>query len=329
DVQSSGQPLMTISNRDATKLTVLAMTGVTALARSTAYTMLEKGITYPGENVREVLASADITHISNEVAFAGNCPEPQPQRTGMMFCSDPSYIELLEYIGTDLIELTGDHLADWGQKAIYLTLDMYAEEGWPVYGGGATLQEGQQPVIIEHNGNRLAFLGCNAKGAAFATATDDAPGAVPCDFALLRGQIEQLVSDGYLPIVSIQHNEYDLYEAQEIQIRDFRRLAESGAVIVSGSQSHRPQGMEFYENAFLHYGLGNLFFDQYSVGKPFRQGTIDRHVFYNNRHISTELIPTALIDFAQPRILSGQERDELLEILFTASGWEIRSRDQE
>ncbi len=239
----------------------------------------------------------------------------------MMFCSSPSYIELLEYIGTDIIELTGDHLADWGQKAIYLTLQMYEEEGWPVYGGGLTLQAGQQPVFMEHNGNRLTFIGCNAKGADFATAADTSPGAVPCDFDEMRARIEQLASDGYLPVVSIQHNEYDLYEAQEVQIRDFHRLAESGAIIVSGSQSHRPQGMEFYNGAFLHYGLGNLFFDQFSVGKPFRQGTIDRHVFYDNRYISTELIPTYLVDYAQPHILTGQERAELLEILFNASGW--------
>ncbi|MCE5209099.1 MAG: CapA family protein [Chloroflexi bacterium] len=321
DEQIDGTALFVASNRDASKLTVLAMTGVTALTRSTAYTMEEKGIIYPGQAVQKWLASADITHISNEVSFAENCPAPTANRTGMMFCSSPDYIKLLEYVGTDIVELTGDHLADWGQKAISLTLEMYKEEGWPVYGGGENLEQGKKAVFIEHNGNRLAFIGCNAKGAAFATATATTPGAVACDFTYLRSEIKRLADLGYLPIVSIQHNEYDLYEAQEVQERDFRRLAESGAVIISGSQSHRPQGMEFYKGSFLHYGLGNLFFDQYGVGEPNRQGMIDRHVFYDNRYISTELLTTTLVDFAQPRLMTAGEREALLEIVFTASGW--------
>lgn len=320
--QSGGVTLYPAGNRDPSKLTVLAMTGVTALARSTAYTMEQEGVTYPGQDVQPLLSSADITHISHEVSFANNCPSPRANQTSLMFCADPKYIELLEFIGTDIIEFTGDHLADWGQRAIVLTLDMYAEEGWPVYGGGYNLEEGRQPVTWEHNGNKLAFIGCNAKGEAFTSAGTDTAGAVPCDFTYVRSEIEILADQGYLPIVSIQHNEYNLYEAQEVQIRDFRRLAESGAIIISGSQSHQPQGMEFYEGAFLHYGLGNLFFDQYSVSRTLRNSTIDMHVFYNNRYISTELYTTYLIDYARPRVTGGEERAALLETLFSASGWD-------
>jgi poly-gamma-glutamate capsule biosynthesis protein CapA/YwtB (metallophosphatase superfamily) len=35
-------------------------------------------------------------------------------------------------------------------------------------------------------------------------------------------------------------------------------------VIVSGSQAHQPHGFEFYNGSLIHYGLGNLFFDQYN-----------------------------------------------------------------
>ena len=44
----SGQP----SNYDASKLTTVIMTGVTALVRATALTMELKGTTYPGERIR-------------------------------------------------------------------------------------------------------------------------------------------------------------------------------------------------------------------------------------------------------------------------------------
>lgn len=63
-----------ITNFDPSKLTSIAMTGVTAMVRDTAAIMEEKGIRYPGDDIREVLVSADITHINNEVPFATDCP---------------------------------------------------------------------------------------------------------------------------------------------------------------------------------------------------------------------------------------------------------------
>jgi hypothetical protein len=279
------------------------------------------GITYPGEAIHDWLAGADLTHISNEVPFAENCPPPNPNQGNLIFCSDPSYIELLEYVGTDIVELTGDHFADWGAKAMYFTLDLYDEEGWLYYGGGHDLAEGKKPITIEHNGNRLAFIGCNGKGAAFASASATTPGAVVCDFPYMENEIMQLVKKGYLPIATFQHYEYYLYEAQPYQIRDFHLLADAGAVIVSGSQAHQPQAMEFFHGAFVHYGLGNLFFDQYLLGTAPRQGFIDRHVFYDNRYISTELLTIWFVDFAQPQPMSKDQRTDLLNTVFNASGW--------
>ncbi|HEX7974324.1 MAG TPA: CapA family protein, partial [Anaerolineales bacterium] len=112
------------TNRDPARLTVLALTGTTALVRATAYTMEQKGIAYPGQDVRDILRGADLTHVSNEVPFAKDCPYPNPVQPDMRFCSDPRYIGLLEDVGTDIVELTGDHFQDWGTQAMLYTLDL-------------------------------------------------------------------------------------------------------------------------------------------------------------------------------------------------------------
>ena len=313
--------LVPSTNRDANKLTVLTMTGVTALVRATAHTMERQGILYPGRDVGDWLRSADLTHISNEVPFASNCPFPNPVQADVRFCSDPRYIALLEDVGTDIVELTGDHFQDWGTDAMYFTLELYRERGWLYYGGGANLEEGRQAITIEHNGNRLAFIGCNGKGGSFAQASANRPGAVTCDFGWMQQEIARLRAEGYLPIVTFQHFEYYTYQAQPNQIRDFRSVAEAGAVIVSGSQAHQPQALEFHSEALIHYGLGNLFFDQYSVSLATRQAFIDRHVFYDNRYIGTELLPILFVDYARPRPMTPEERNELLNAVFGASGW--------
>jgi poly-gamma-glutamate synthesis protein (capsule biosynthesis protein) len=100
----------------------------------------------------------------------------------------------------------------------------------------------------------------------------------------------------------------------------FRAAAEAGAVIISGSQAHQPQGFEILPGGFIHYGLGNLFFDQMQTEEN-RQEFIDLHVFYDGRHISTELL-TAMLEFhAQPRPMTPEERSAFLERIFSASGW--------
>ncbi len=151
-------------------MTIVAMTGVTALVRATAYEMEKHGITYPDQDIRAELLAADITHISNEVPFAEDCPYPNPIQTEIRFCSRDSYIQLLEDVGTDVVELTGDHFQDWGTDAMFHTLDLYRAPGWLYYGGGTNLADGRKALLMENNHNRIAFIGCNAKGGSFAQA---------------------------------------------------------------------------------------------------------------------------------------------------------------
>jgi poly-gamma-glutamate synthesis protein (capsule biosynthesis protein) len=310
-----------IMNRDPTKLTTVILTGVTAMVRATAETMRRKGNTYPAKDVGPILSEADIVHISNEVPFAKNCPQPDPWQTTLVFCSRPEYIALLEEIGTDVVELTGDHFADWGPEAMRFTLEMYRERNWTYYGGGDNVEDGRQARLFEINGNKIAFLGCNAKGGPYATASKINPGAVKCDWEWMSNEIKRLTQQGYNVITTFQHFEYYTYKAQPNQVKDSQAMAEAGSVIVSGSQAHQPQSFEFYKNALIHYGLGNLFFDQYHMGLPTSQGFLDRHVFYDGRHISTELIGILFVDFARPRLMTPQEREVLLKSVFSASGW--------
>jgi len=317
------------TNRDANKLTTVAMTGVTAMVRATAYTMELKGITYPAEDIGPILADADITHISNEIPFSPDCPFPSPKMDALVFCSNPSYIDLLKAVGTDIVELTGDHLMDYGPEATLYTLQMYDDLGWKYFGGGANADEARQPILLENNGNKLAFMGCNVgclvktEIPCDAIATDSHPGAAQCDFNWISDQISTLRGDGYQVIFTFQHREYYTYNTEPILSYDFGQVAAAGASIVSGSQAHQPHGFAFDNNTYIHYGLGNLFFDQYHFCADYAcdNAFIDRHVFYDGQYISTELITIHFVDTARPRFMTPEERAHFLEIIFKASGW--------
>jgi hypothetical protein len=317
------------SNRDPRKLTTVILTGVTALVRATAATMEMKGVTYPGSLVRDWLREADVTHISNEVPFDAHCPPPNPGQTNFILCSDPKYIELLTDVGTDVVELTGDHFADRGVEAMLDTLALYDEVGLPYYGGGANADEARKPLRMEVNGNQLAFMGCNGKRAGkYPKATDTVPGAAGCDYDYIAGQIRDLKAQGYMVIFTFQHEECYSSGPCYTHLEAFRRVAQAGAVVVSGSQAHYPHIMEFYSGAFVHYGLGNLFFDQMTYNLPngetideTRLEFLDRHVFYDGRYLGVELLTAMLEDYARPRPMTERERTAFLSDYFYFSGW--------
>ncbi len=256
------------SNRDLSKLVTVVMTGVTALTRGTASRMDKKGILYPADKIASLLQNADITHISNEVSFVedGNAAKSHT----MVFCSRPEYIDLLKFVDTDVIELTGNHLNDYGSKWLAYTLDIYDREGIAYFGGGRNLEDSYKPATFEINGYKIAFVGANSFGPSSDWAGKDTPGSAPInmwdaiqkesDMQKMEAIVKDLKSKGFIVIFTFQYMETYNYYPTEEQVKDFRAMIDAGADIVSGSQAHQPMGVEFRGNGFINYGLGNLFF---------------------------------------------------------------------
>ncbi|HZY42511.1 MAG TPA: CapA family protein, partial [Anaerolineae bacterium] len=311
-----------ITNRDENKLTLLAMTGVTAMSRNFGAEMDEKGVLYPAELIKDWFTTSDLVHISNENSFMEGCPKPPV--AGAVFCSDPSYIQLLTDIGTDIIELTGNHLTDYGWKPLSYTLGLYDQLGIPYFGGGRTLEEATRAVTLTHNGNVIAFVGCNPIGPWL---SDGLPGAAPCasPYPEMQAEITRAVASGAVVVATLQYYETPLgdysYETAPIQKRDFAYLADAGASIVSGSQGHSVQGFGLKGNTFIHYGVGNLFFDQMQAIN-LRQNFIDRYVIYDNRVLGVELLATIRDSWSRIRKMTPVEKRDLLKTLFELSYWE-------
>jgi len=314
------------SNYDASKLTTVILTGTTALVRATAFKMEQKGITNPGEEVRDLLRGADIMHMSNEVSFFSDCPTPDPNSLRLVFCSDPKYIDLLKDVGVDVVELTGNHFADYGRFPMEETIDIYKSNHISYFGGGSNIDEAMQPALFEVNGNKIAFIGCNMPDVDTPEiATADHPGSAPCAMDYFAGKVAELKAQGYIVIFTFQWGEDYVPEPSSEQMAGFRQIADAGAAIVSGSQAHFPKTMELYGDSFIHYGLGNLFFDQMGnfdwMPDGIRNEFIDRYVIYNGRLIGVELFTTLLEDFSRPRFMTEPERANFLNNYFSASGW--------
>jgi capsule synthesis protein PGA_cap len=317
------------ANRDPSRMTTVILTGTTALVRWTAYKMEQNGVDYPGLGIGDWLRQADLLHVSNEVSFDPDCPPPNPYQS-RFFCSDPRYIDLLDEVGVDVVELTGNHNMDNGANSALYSLELYKAHHMSTFGGGANAEDAARPLLLEDHGNKFAFLGCNDATPLEAWATAKSPGANHCNYGRFLAQVNELRSEGYLVIVTFQYREAYSPEAMPWQVNDFRNAANAGATIVSGSQSHFPLAMEFNGGSFIHYGLGNLFFDQMGNLPPGpglppmpgeRREFLDRHVFYDGRYVSTELLTAMLEDYSRPRPMTADERAAFLREYFGYSGW--------
>lgn len=302
-----------ITNFDPDKLTSILLTGTTALVRNTAYQIEQFGYGFPYENINEIINNVDLIHISNEVPFYSACPPAVSVRPEMRFCSDPDYLNIFLDMGVDVVELTGNHLSDWGPEALLETLEIYDANRVDYYGGGLNLERASEPLLLEHNGNRIAFLGCNVTGPENNWATSERPGTLKCDLDEMDSTVQILTSQGYNTIFTFQHFEFNTFQAVQQMRDDFWRIAKAGARVVSGSQAHYPHGFDFVDSSFIHYGLGNFFFDQ--MYTYWGMATIDVHYFYNNTYINSS--PLAIINenFGQPRLMTDEEAVKFFEKL--------------
>jgi poly-gamma-glutamate synthesis protein (capsule biosynthesis protein) len=314
-----------VTNRDEAKMTVLMMTGTTAMVRTTAYKMELNGVDYPIKAIKDWFKNADLIHVSNEISFNPDCPYPDPFQAGLQFCSNPKYIQTLQDLGVNVVELTGNHVNDYGPEYFVDTINTYEGLGWNYYGGGINDEMARQPIKLESNGNKIAFIGCNTEGPTQAWALPDRAGAAKCDMTYFTDQIKALKLEGYVVIATFQTAEvYTNYTYQGYVAEDFDKSALAGADIVSGSQSHTPMSFHFVNNSLEHYGLGNFLFDNMTyavIGEKIRREFIDRHIIYDGKYINTELLTAILVDWSQPNPMTDEERNDFLTDMLGHGDW--------
>jgi poly-gamma-glutamate synthesis protein (capsule biosynthesis protein) len=319
-----------LGSYDPDSVAKVNMTGVTALTRSLATKIDSSGNpAYPAERIGDFLKDADLTHVSNEVAFVPGCTPV----AGVRFCSDPDYIKTFEKSGVDIVELTGNHDNDYGAAYNSSSIEMYKDRGWDYFGGGLNADDAAKILYKEVKGTKVAFIGYNYYDTMLGTgalATDSHAGANSYSESKMKSDIEEARKNADVVIVDFQFQEcYSYPEGSGIyppcyralsspdQSGTFRKAVDFGADIVIGTQAHQPQTYEIYKDKMIFYGLGNLFFDQiYWVGT--RHGMVLTHYMYGGKLIQTKITTTNYGNDMQTYVSTGEERKLLLQLLSDA-----------
>ena len=310
----------------------LNQTGVTALARGIQTKLNQVGDgAYFAENIKDLLSSSDLTHISNEVSFADDC---KTDSSSTVLCADNRVFETIKAIGADIVELTGNHNVDVGKNAALDTLKLYHDNNLETFGGGENAEDAEKPLEISKKDTNITWLGFNLSTtkAGGGGATDSLPGANLYDEKTAKKQIEEAKNKGNFVIVDIQYYEcycypdgFVEYETCDMPINAgesdwpeqeafFKHLIDLGADMVVGTQAHQPQTFELYNGKPIYYGLGNLFFDQtYWPGTE--RSLILTHYFYNGKLLQTVITPTIYDESLQTTPMSEKDAKAFLSRL--------------
>lgn len=304
-------------NYDPEKLTRVMMSGTTAFTRKTADMLDANGLEWAAEAIRPYTQRVDFFHTSNEVSFDANCrfSGETTVRNHLSFCAKDRYFSLLTDLGLDIVELSGNHNNDFGSADYLRTLKLYRDVGLMTIGGGEDLATARKPLKLDHHGNHITMLACNQAGPDKALVAENRPGAAPCDLNWLRTTLPRLKQQCDVLIVSVQYIEYESFGPTKEQRDFFRALASWGADVVIGTQAHHPQAFDFYRTrpdheALIHYGIGNLYFDQLYYDSMF---FMDDLLIYEGRLLTVDLFTGIIDDYAHPRPMDARERNLLLQ----------------
>ncbi len=237
-------------------LTVNAV-GDLMLARDITDLMAARGPVYPFEMVRPLLADADLVIANLEGTFTERGIASSKQYT---FRTPPRLARGLADGGIGLVALANNHTMDFGRDGLADTLAALDAAGVRHAGAGLDEDAARQPIFIDVNGLRVAFLSYDAVlETTFAHGAS--PGVAYAELDSLRRDVAAARARADVVIVAM-HAGTEYTDAPTQEQRAIAHAAiDAGALLVLGSHPHVLQGFERYKGGLIAYSLGNFVFD--------------------------------------------------------------------
>lgn len=261
------------------------------------------------------MQNADILMLNNEFTYSDR-GAPLPDKA-FTFRSRPENVELLHEMGVDIVSLANNHVYDYGEDALFDTLDILKNAGVPYVGAGRNLDEAAAPYYFEMNGRKIAFVSAtqvernempDTKGAAEVTA-----GTFRCfteeEFERLLDAVREADQNADLTVVYIHwgtENTDEMHWAQEWQAPE---IVDAGADLIVGDHPHCLQKIEYIKGVPVFYSLGNFWFNS----KTLDTGLLK--VTYNaDDGLVCQFLPAIQHD-CRTDMVSGEEKQRILKYL--------------
>lgn len=211
--------------------------------------------------VAPLLQSADIRFCNLESQLSDQGGQTVHPLNNLVFTGPPAGADALARAGFTLVSTANNHAWDYGKKALFETMDNLDRVGVRYVGTGRDRREAYRPVILEHNGVRLAMLAVTDiwnQGPLWSH-----PGkefVAGADFQALPAAIKALRADPSVDFIAVSYHGLAEYMDEPMpRTRELLRTAiDAGADLILGHHPHVVQGVEWRRDRPILYSLGNL-----------------------------------------------------------------------
>ena len=283
---------------------------------------------FPWRRVAPLLSGFDLTFGNFECVISDTIPFPEDTNGNALdFVMGTDAIEGLHLSGFDAVSLANNHSvyngSGWGFEGFYDTTANLQAAGMPYFGAGEDLEQARAPFVGEVAGKTIALIGIDGvtanvdfPGSWMVTADAGATASKPGTNPLIEGQIivdiANLAAQYDIVIPFFHMGEQYRWTLSEWAIELSRRAVDAGATTVITSHPHVTQGMEWYKNTPMFYGIGNFIYDQmFTVDTS--QGHIVDLTFKGSQIVGFRLNGVQIEDFTQPRLLGPNENAAFMD----------------
>ncbi|KOX11321.1 CapA family protein [Nocardiopsis sp. NRRL B-16309] len=219
--------------------------------------------------ISEQLSAADLSMVNLETAVTeGGTPAPGKQ---FLFRAPASSLEALDAAGVDVASVANNHGMDYGTDGLNDTLENGEASPVELVGAGRDADEAYAPHIAEVNGQTVAMFGAtdvlDDHLMAEWTAGEGKPG-----LASTKNEMKERMLTAVSEAAAEADNVVVLLhwglEGSHCPLPHAPALAddliEAGATAVVGGHAHVLSPGGFSGDSYVHYGLGNFVFYNYS-----------------------------------------------------------------
>lgn len=262
----------------------------------------------------EHMNEADIMCLNNEFTYStGGSPLEGKLYT---FRANPERVEVLQQMGVDIVKLANNHVYDYGKQALLDTFDTLENAGIEYMGAGRNLDEAMEPVYVELDGKRIAFVAASRaeKYKMTPQATEEKPGILRCyDTELFIETIKEADANADFVLAYVHWGTEYSYELEEAQLTTGKEYLDAGADVIIGAHSHCLQGMEYYEGKPIIYSLGNYWFNE----KTLDTMLLDLHFYGDDEvgFIDVEVIPAVQSGYRTQIATEAAEKERIYQFL--------------
>jgi poly-gamma-glutamate synthesis protein (capsule biosynthesis protein) len=272
-------------------------------------------------DLKDLIGGSDVGVANMETVLAHG---GSPREDKLCLLGDPLYAAVLRDAGLSLLTLANNHALDYGREGLAETLEHLSRAGIDSLGAGADLASALRPLIREHAGVRLGFIGaCHESTKPVLAAAPGDPGAAPLTEETLWPVIDALRAEVDHVVLLLHWGlEYAHFPTPE-QVALAHAAVDRGVSLILGAHSHSLQGIERYKDALIAYSLANLTdapVDWQGPTRHFRcdvqevdrESVLLRLSATKTRIQLDEIVPLWLDDGGRPTAATGERAEKIL-----------------